>query len=221
MNLLACVVTHNRFSYSRACVRSLRDTLRPGDRLIVVDNASTDGTADLADIKLGRNLFPGAATNIGWHHGLKTCDADLLMRSDNDFEWLPGWRDEVEEAFTAFPDLALLGLHNRHEDYDGEPPVKPVEQSGHTLNVEWDQWGGNVVIPRRLYDKGVRWTPGAWAPGGKDEDSQLSALARTHGLVAGVVPTVCNNMSFHKFEDYPDYYTETARLRGLVPELSV
>ena len=220
MKLLTCLVTFNRLEYTKRAVEAWHETSTADDQLVVVDNGSTDGAEQFATIVNRRNLFPGAATNIGWHYGLKYHDADLLMRLDNDVELLPGWRQEVERCFSRVDNLGILGVLNRHEDYDGNPPVT-LDDTG-TVNVHWDQVGGNCIVPRRVWDAGLRWAPGAWAPGGFDEDSVFAAEIRHRGgLVGTVVPTVANNMSFHRYQDYPDYYNHTAGLRGLVPELSV
>ncbi len=226
MRLLCCMVTCNRLPYTEKAVGSWLKTAREDDGLVIADNASDDGTVEwlqtLPDrvrvVLLPRNLFPGAAVNWGWHEGLKRWDARLLQRSDNDIEYLPGWRDEVGKAFDQDPILGQLGVLNRHEDFDDKQPVE--ERNG--VNVKWPQVGGNCVIHRELYDQGLRWVPGAWRPGGRDEDSVMSAEIREKGWTVGeVIPTVANNMSFHRFEDFPDYYRFTAGLRGLVPEMSV
>lgn len=235
MNGLCVIVTHNRLEYTKRAVEAFWETqpIAGGSDarwpLIIVDNASTDGTREwLSDTKPvpgvkvfnDQNLFPGAATNIGWHKALKTYDVDLLMRLDNDIELLPGWRQEVERCFNRVDNLGQLGILNRHEDYDGNQPVT-LDDTG-TVNVHHGQVGGNCVIPRVVWDHGVRWRPGAWAPGGLDEDAYMSATVKQlGGLVGEVVPTIANNISFHRFDDYPDYYRRTAALRGLVPELSV
>ena len=230
MRLLCCMVTHNRKNYTETAFAAWFNTCGDSDQLVIVDNASTDDTRDLLDeiaswkdarvIYNDRNLFPGAACNIGWHEGLKRFDATHLMRLDNDVELLPGWREEVERCFDRVPNLGQLGILNRHEDYDGQQPVE-LDETG-TVNVHWDQCGGNCVIPRRFWDEGLRWEAGPWQPGGKDEDSILAAMIRANGYTVGtVVPTIANNMSFHRYHDYPAYYDETAQLRGLEPKLSV
>lgn len=228
MKLLTCIVTHNRLDYTKRCVESWQATCRSEDRLVVVDNASTDGTRGYLDrvipvnklILNDRNLFPGAATNLGWHHMLRRFDATHLHRSDNDIELLPGWRDAVEHAFQAIPELGQLGLLNCHEDYPDGPPFERYEQGGVKLYV--GPTGGNSVIPRRLWDEGLRWEARAWQPGGRDEDTRMSLSIREKGLIVGrLQETVASNLSFHRFEDYPDYYRETAALRGLIAETSV
>jgi GT2 family glycosyltransferase len=129
LRLLTCIVTYNRLEYTKKAVESYLKTRDRGDAYVLVDNGSTDGTRewileeDLAHIFNDRNLFPGAATNIGWHSGLKLFDGvDLLHRSDNDVEYLPGWREEVEEKFEQMPTLGQLGLLNAIEDYGENPP---------------------------------------------------------------------------------------------------
>lgn len=228
MKLLVCVVTHNRLNYTKRTLASLAETVFSDDRIIVVDNSSEDGTVEYLRssgykaVYNRKNLFPGAACNIGWHQGLRLLpDADLLMRSDNDIEYLPGWREEVEKAFQNRK-LGQLGILNRHEDYHPDRPPLKRYGSKHAVNAYFDRVGGNCVIPRHLYDRGLRWIPGSWGPGGMDEDSIMSEEIRNSGFkVAEVIPDVANNMSFHRYEDYPEYYQRTAKMRGLVPELSV
>ena len=232
MKLLTCVVTHNRLDYTKRTLESYFDTVGHSAYLVVVDNLSTDGTREWlkenvaprlhADVVLNnRNLFPGAATNLGWHRGLKKFNADLLHRSDNDIEYLPGWREAVGKAFASIPTLGQLGLLNMHEDHPDGPPLEKWESEGIELYV--GPTGGNCVLPRKLWDDGVRWMPGAWRPGGRDEDTQMSMGIRLElGLVVGrLVETVANNMSYHRFDEHPDYYRQTAALRGLVAETSV
>lgn len=219
------VVTHNRFEYTLKTLGSLMET-NPGGTVLVVDNDSKDGTKEWlrdnvpSSLLLSRNIFPGAATNLGWQKLLKHVPGIThLMRSDNDIEYLPGWRSEVERCFEAMPDLGQLGILNMHEDYNDLQPVD-LDETG-VVNLHRIHVGGNCVIPRSLWDDGLRWIPGAWSVGA-NEDTNLSIDIRERGLTIGtVVPTVANNMSFHKYEDYPDYYNFTGTIRGLVPELSV
>lgn len=206
--ILTCVVTYNRLAYTKRCIESLLATARPLDRIVIVDNASTDGTQDwlrsvgLPVIANEVNRYPGYATNQGWDYGLVS-DPDFLHRSDNDIEYLPGWQDEVERAFADFPELALLGILNLHED--GKREGEGID------NVP--RVGGNVVMPTRLFRDGLRWDERPWAKG-IDEDGPMSWAAKERGWVARLRKTVANNMAFGRYADYPDYYDRTALDRG-------
>lgn len=221
MNLLTVIVTHNRLEYTKRTIESWSKTVGPDSRLIVVDNASDDGTQEWLEgrvrwIPNKNNLFPGAATNIGWYYGLEKVDADLLHRSDNDIEYLPGWRETVEDHFARLPHLGQLGVLNAHEDYPDGPPYE--ERWGIYLTNP----GGNSVMRREIYEDGFRWEPGPWRPGGMDEDTRASnQIALCGWMVGRVQKTIANNISYHRFQDYPDYYRATAQLRGLDPATSV
>jgi glycosyltransferase involved in cell wall biosynthesis len=211
--IATCIVTCDRLAYTRRCIESWLDTRRPGDRLVIVDNASTDGTADyLATLPVPTiynetNRYPGAACNQGWDWLVANVNAIYLHRSDNDIEYLPGWADEAEAAFVRHPDLVLLGLLNLHEDLGYEPSKVDIIES-----VEW--LGGNVVMPTAAFLDGLRWDERPWAPGAT-EDSHMSAWGHRRGGVARLVRTVANNMAFNRYEDFPAYYDRTAAVRGL------
>ena len=233
MRIATAIITFNRLDYTKRTVASYLKTCEPGNALVIVDNASTDGTrewledggAEDALVVFNRgNLFPGAATNIGWAHLLEQgYDAELLQRSDNDVEYLPGWQDEVERAFEAIPQLGQLGILNMHEDFpETGQPLREHTENGVTVNRSWRSIGGNCVIRRELWDAGVRWHPGAWNPGGFDEDKRMSIAVCDHGYWFGnVIATIANNISHGRYSDFPAYYDRTAELRGLVAETSV
>ena len=80
------VVTRDRLELLRQCLAALRAQTRPPDRILVVDNASTDGTAaflaeqpDVETLRLDENL--GGAG--GFHAGLQKAHADGA-----DWAWL-------------------------------------------------------------------------------------------------------------------------------------
>ena len=213
--ILSCVVTHDRLPLTKRCIGSLLATQRPEDRLVVVDNASTDGTQDylralpkdVAVVLLPENRFPGAATNIGWDTGLRRWSLPLLHRSDNDIEYLPGWQDQVEAAFAENRDLVLLGILNLHED-------RRIDATDETGIDEVDAVGGNVVMPRCRFRKGLRWGEEPWGVV-HYEDSVMSHNAKRLGRVARLRRTVANNMAFNGALEFPEYYQRTAALRGI------
>ena len=76
----AIVVTHNRRKMLRECLAALFAQLRPPDRILVVDNASSDGTRDMLEHEYGQVDVLPLPTNEGgaggFHEGMKRAHAD-------------------------------------------------------------------------------------------------------------------------------------------------
>ena len=98
--LSVLIVTHDSRQAVAATVPALVAQLRDGDELIVVDNASADGTAaavrDLAPgatvIETGANLGFAAACN----RGAEAAGGELLCLLNPDAVPQDGWRDAIE-----------------------------------------------------------------------------------------------------------------------------
>ncbi len=110
------VPTLDNLIFTRLCLESvLAHTEQPSYELIVVDNASTDGTRDyLADLAAGRphvrlvlneeNLgFPYAC-----NQGLSAATGEFLILLNNDVVVTPGWLERLTDRL-ADPRLGLLG----------------------------------------------------------------------------------------------------------------
>lgn len=116
----AVVVTFNRKDLLRECLRGLLRQTRPPDRILVVDNLSTDGSPAMvraefptaAVYELGRNL--GGAG--GFHYGMKRAH-------EEGFDWLWIMDDDVEPYPEALDLLLAHGhlsdlLHLRRDGID-------------------------------------------------------------------------------------------------------
>lgn len=149
MKLHTVFVTHNRLELTKQAIASYLETVSVPHTLIVVDNASADGTREwlLQDYDFGLSLlnenhYPGYACNRGWERA--PADADFLHRADNDFAFLPGWCDRVAEVF-ADETVGQVGLRTDEEEVFNE------------INV-----GGNCVIRRTLWNQGLRYDERLW-----------------------------------------------------------
>lgn len=160
-------------------ISSFLETVTLPFTMTVVDNASTDGTQEwvLQESQqwpaqndpyvpwawfLDKNYYPGYATNRGWESA--PADATHLQRADNDMRFLPGWCDEVELRFRLkWRSLGQLGLRTREEEF-----------------ACIHNTGGNCIISRDLFDKGLRYDERPWTayPPGCSEDSLFSPLIR-------------------------------------------
>ncbi|MCD2443806.1 glycosyltransferase family 2 protein [Agromyces sp. SYSU K20354] len=102
------VPSYNDAGYVAACLEALAAQTRPADEIIIVDNGSTDATADVAraaGVRLVteplRGIWPATAA------GFDAASGDLLARLDADSVPSPGWLAEVEHRMSR-PDRPTI-----------------------------------------------------------------------------------------------------------------
>jgi N-acetylglucosaminyl-diphospho-decaprenol L-rhamnosyltransferase len=106
------VVNYNGGTLLARCLRSILE-FAPGARVVVVDNASTDGSDDVAaafgkTVRLVRNERNGgfaAAVNLGV--ALTGHDDEFVMFLNPDSWLLPGAADHLAAVLTEHPDCAI------------------------------------------------------------------------------------------------------------------
>lgn len=118
MKITACVLTFNVIANNRRHL--LADTMsslsEDGVTVIPVDNGSGDGTADLvADLDgycwTGWNTTSGHGTNLCARVALGT-EPDLVVLSDDDMVWTPGWAETLRAWWSEAPrEIWLTGCH--------------------------------------------------------------------------------------------------------------
>lgn len=196
-------ISYNRLHLTKRAIESYLETVGDDFSYVVVDNASTDGAAQWFDhsqhpvILLNQNCYPGFAANVGWDIAFP--EISLLHRADNDFEFLPGWRHEVEYLFAREPELGQLGLRTNEEEMRT------------TTNV-----GGNCVIRREMFGQGVRYDERPWPefPPGYTEDSFFSPAVIAAGWYWRRVRRPCIVPISEESSD-DDYYVQTWRDRRI------
>jgi GT2 family glycosyltransferase len=88
MKILASVVTYNRKTLLERCVDHIRAQARPPDRLLVINNSSSDGTAEMLDAKgVDYVTQPNLGSAGGWARAIDEAtkggfDAVWLMDDD-------------------------------------------------------------------------------------------------------------------------------------------
>lgn len=141
-----CMATYNGASYVREQIDSILAELEPQDELLVVDDASSDGTIDLLRaIDDPRLVLHARAENRGYvrtfEEALSRASGDVLLLSDQDDIWIPGRRAlflaALEGSAVAASNLVLLG-----SDAPLTPPIPGISwrldaaESSHSVRNE-------------------------------------------------------------------------------------
>lgn len=140
------VTTYNIDSYITRCLDSLRPCTRPGDEIIVVDDGSTDGTAErveallavggfgpevtLRPILLGANTIGGVG--IPGNIGMSAAEGEAVFFVDGD-DWLePDGFLACRRAFESSGADILLGNYMEYDEQAGQsrPPADARRWSG-------------------------------------------------------------------------------------------
>ena len=113
--LSAVIVTYNRSEMLRRCLAALGEQTRPPDRILVVDNASTDGTASMLEREhptvevLRLTVNEGGAG--GFHEGIRRA-------YESGMEWLWLMDDDTIPTPSALEELLAAA-----ERLDGTAPA--------------------------------------------------------------------------------------------------
>lgn len=105
------ILTYNNRTQIEACLRSALASLGPADELIVVDNASADGTPELVAaafpqvtlLRSGANLGFGGGCNLG----ARRAGGEYLAFLNPDTTVEPGWLEALIEALETCPQAGL------------------------------------------------------------------------------------------------------------------
>jgi glycosyltransferase involved in cell wall biosynthesis len=104
---------HNGLRFLPQQIRSVLDQLRPGDEVIVIDDASSDGSSAwieaLADSRISLHRHAANAGVIRtFERGLSIARHEIVFLCDQDDVWLPGKRDAIVTAFEAHPSAQIV-----------------------------------------------------------------------------------------------------------------
>ena len=101
MKVAAVVVTWNSAAWVTGCLRALRAQTRPPDEVVVVDNASADGSAERAREEGARVLV--LPDNLGFcganNRGIAATEAALVLLLNPDTALAPDFLEKLAPAF--------------------------------------------------------------------------------------------------------------------------
>jgi hypothetical protein len=131
--LLVVIINYRTPSLTIDCLRSLADEVRslPGTQVVVVDNASGDGSVERLERAIGENnwgswvrVLPSPVNggfSAGNNIGIKAVAADAYLLINSDTIVRPGAVRSLLEAMQAHPDAGLISP--RLEWPDGTPQI--------------------------------------------------------------------------------------------------
>lgn len=130
--------------FLRPCLQALRAQTHPVDRIVVVDNGSSDDSRKVA-LALGAEvvteelvgIWPAAAA--GYDAAMDSCD--IIARMDADSRPHPDWLARIVRAFVADQDLGVL---TGGAEFYGGTPLQ------HYLGEHWYIGGGHFWVKRWL-----------------------------------------------------------------------
>jgi len=104
------VVNWNRREYLRACLASLAGQRGASFETIVVDNGSSDGSAEMARSQFGVRVIANAA-NLGFcaanNQAFAAARGPFIALLNNDAEAAPDFLANLRRAFDAAPDIGM------------------------------------------------------------------------------------------------------------------
>ena len=109
-DISVAVVNWNRREYLRACLTSLAGQRGANFEVIVVDNGSSDGSADMARSEFGMRVIANAA-NLGFcaanNQAFAAARGEFIALLNNDAEAAPDFLADLRRAFDAAPDIGM------------------------------------------------------------------------------------------------------------------
>jgi GT2 family glycosyltransferase len=204
------VVNWNRCDLLRACLESLAAQSYPCLEVVLVDNGSSDGSADMAEREFGPRLaltLYRSPVNLGFcagnNRGIERCSGELIALLNNDAVASPDW---IRELVTVFSLDATVGMA-ASKILVYEDPAR-IDKAGHLIYLDGQNRGrGSGQLDRGQFDRleEVLWPDGCAAMyrramldevGGFDEDffayaddAELGLRARVAGWRCWYVPS--------------------------------
>ncbi len=128
------IVSYNAWNQLEACLRSLRDDLHPDYEVIVVDNASSDGSAEKVSQHFPEFTLIPNASNLGFGGGNNTgalyAQGQYLAFLNPDTVVEPGW---LENLIATLEDDPSAGLATSKVLLMGDP--QQINACGNDLHI--------------------------------------------------------------------------------------
>lgn len=217
MKISVVIPAYNEEQYIEQCFQSLQKQIRKPDELIVVDNNSTDKTADIAK-KYKATMIVEKRKGISYarNAGFNAATGDIIARCDADTIIPPDWLFRIEKTMENPRVDAVTGALRFYEKpflstFLGSCYMYIVYliQGFYTLN------GFNMAIRNSVWKKVYQYT--AHDDDGVQEDNDLAIVIALHGGNIRYFPNLVVLVSARRlmknpksfFLNYPKRYYHT------------
>ncbi len=153
----AVLVTFNRKNLLRTCLNSLLKQTRPIDQILIVDNASSDGTPELLRQEFPQLPLLRLERNTGGAGGFS---AGMKRAFEEGFDWIWVMDDDIEMVPTALEGLLSFG-----DVGDLITPRKTQSDGPLTWEAVWNTASCYPMTLKRneSFVNGKPWTPVAFS----------------------------------------------------------
>lgn len=129
MRISVVILVCNLEAFIAQAVDSVLGQTRKADEIVVVDDGSTDNSAELVKAYGDKVRYLGMPTRSGALmaalHGVKAASGDIVCMLDGDDFWAANKLEVVEREFLADPGLVLLSHDHVRVDQNGaELPIR-------------------------------------------------------------------------------------------------
>ncbi|MBG9617620.1 glycosyltransferase family 2 protein [Bacillus cereus] len=225
------ILTHNQLPYTKECIQSIRTYTESEEyELIIVDNASTDGTVewlisqpDIIVIKNTTNMgFPK-----GCNQGILKARGDNVLLLNNDVIVTERWLKNLLTCLYKHENIAAVGPVTNSASYDTTIPavythLKEMHQFASRHNVsdekKWERRlkliGFCLLIKRNILDE-VGLLDEQFTPGNYEDDDICLRIAQR-----GYTFYLCKDTFVHHYgslswkenvQEYAHHLTENAQ----------
>jgi GT2 family glycosyltransferase/glycosyltransferase involved in cell wall biosynthesis/SAM-dependent methyltransferase/Flp pilus assembly protein TadD len=150
------ILAWNQIGYTKLCVESVLQRASRPYELILVDNGSTDGTAEYFATVPGAKVIRNP-DNLGFpkgvNQGLQAAAGEYLVLLNNDTIVTEGWLDRLVACAESAEDVAMVGPRTNYVSGDQlvqVPYVKPSQIEAFAAEWAWRHRGEAVETSRLI-----------------------------------------------------------------------
>ena len=179
MNVTVVIPVHNQLHFTRQCLESLHACGYGDEMIVVINNASTDGTAEFLATRPALRVITNLenrACAAAWNQGFQAGTTRWTMFLNNDTMVSPGWLEglvafaESEQVDIASPAMCEGGL-----DYDLPRYAHNFTAQMKGVSRRGVAWGAAFMVSRRVVETIGGFDENFRRGGNEDDDFFLRA----------------------------------------------